>query len=394
MILSKVYGKVRPPSGVDAFVGKLNALLSKSKVDAEAIAGGSYAKGTYLSNPDIDIFVRFDMGHKGKDISKILHDVLKPLKPVVIHGSRDYFQVGNFEIVPVLKISEVSEAVNITDVSFFHIEWVRKHIGKLQDDVRLAKLFCHSANIYGAESHINGFSGYILELLVIYYGGFDGLIKAVTGWGSKTVIDPAKHYSGRDPLKILNESKIQSPLVVVDPVMHDRNASASVNLESYSKFILAAKHYLKSPAREFFRHHDSGLFSAKKNSKLHGTKLLTIKVKPLEGKEDVIGSKLVKAFNYVKRQLELNEFRIFASGWGFDGFWFELYEDRLPRLKRHMGPPVWVRGADDFLKKHKDVMVENGVLVAIVKRSYPDARRLLKKLLKDKEVVERVKSAK
>ena len=114
----------------------------------------------------------------------------------------------------------------------------------------------------------------------------------------------------------------------------------------------------------------------------------------MEGKEDIIGSKLLKAYSYIKKQLGLQEFRVFGSAWNFDGFWFELYEDRLPKYKRHVGPPVWVKNSDEFLKKHDNVVVDDGRLVAIVKRKYVNASDLLIKLLKDREVAERVKSAK
>ena len=51
---------------------------------------------------------------------------------------------------------------------------------KILDEIKIAKAFCHANNCYGAESYINGFSGYGLELLVYYYGGFLRFIKAVS----------------------------------------------------------------------------------------------------------------------------------------------------------------------------------------------------------------------
>ena len=45
--------------------------------------------------------------------------------------------------------------------------------------IRIAKAFCHANNSYGAESYINGFSGYALELLVYYYGSFLKFIKGI-----------------------------------------------------------------------------------------------------------------------------------------------------------------------------------------------------------------------
>src|SRR3989344_5865150 len=102
-----------------------------------------------------------------------------PKNAVRIHGSRDYFVVKEnnnfeFEIIPTLKIKKPSEAKNIIDLSYFHVNYVRNKLKnkKLADEIKLAKAFIHYSDCYGAESYINGFSGYAVELLVIYYGSF------------------------------------------------------------------------------------------------------------------------------------------------------------------------------------------------------------------------------
>ncbi len=57
-----------------------------------------------------------------------------------MHGSRDYFQIKEkgftFEVVPILKIKDAKEAMNITDVSPLHAAWVKKH-KKFADDIAL-----------------------------------------------------------------------------------------------------------------------------------------------------------------------------------------------------------------------------------------------------------------
>ena len=56
----------------------------------------------------------------------------------------------------------------------------KKIKGKILDEIRLAKAFCHANGCYGAESYIKGFSGYALELLVYHYGSFQKFVKAIT----------------------------------------------------------------------------------------------------------------------------------------------------------------------------------------------------------------------
>ena len=71
-----------------------------------------------------------------------------------------------------LNIKKGSDALNVTDFSPLHVDWVNKNVKRLRDDIRLAKRFCKVNKLYGAESYIRGFSGYALELLISYYGGF------------------------------------------------------------------------------------------------------------------------------------------------------------------------------------------------------------------------------
>ena len=51
-----------------------------------------------------------------------------------IHGSRDYFIVDfenlSFEIIPVLKIKNATEAKNITDISPLHVKWMNNNLNE------------------------------------------------------------------------------------------------------------------------------------------------------------------------------------------------------------------------------------------------------------------------
>ncbi len=159
--------------------------INKGLKGAKAELGGSGAKGTWLKQFDVDFFVKFNY-QKYKSKSDKLSDILekhlkKKFKKIIrLHGSRDYFQIKEkgytFEIVPILNINKAEEAINITDVSPLHAKWVLKH-KKYLDDIRLAKKFCKAAKVYGAESYIQGFSGYICEILAVYYKGFLPLVR-------------------------------------------------------------------------------------------------------------------------------------------------------------------------------------------------------------------------
>ena len=143
------------------------------------------------------------------------------------------------------------EADNIMEYSPLHVNWMMRNIRDLQDDVRLAKQFCKACGVYGAESYIRGFSGHTLDILVIHFKGFLNFLKAAAEWGEKVVIDYGNYHKGK-ALEILNVAKTQSPLVVVDPVFHERNAAANLNTEKFEQYKECTKACLNNHSEKFF----------------------------------------------------------------------------------------------------------------------------------------------
>ena len=52
--------------------------------------------------------------------------------------------------------------------------------GPLKDDVRILKYFMSVNGIYGAEIAKQGFSGYVCEVLVYYFGSFENVLKKIS----------------------------------------------------------------------------------------------------------------------------------------------------------------------------------------------------------------------
>jgi len=236
----------------DNFLKKLQSRLKY----CDMLIGGSMGKDSWLSGDyDIDIFVKFPKSYLKKDISKILQNSLKGIKFKVINGSRDYLQVkhGNylFEIIPVMDIRFHEEAANITDVSPLHVIWVKKN-NKDPEQIRLTKAFLKANNLYGAESYIKGFSGYVVEILTIHYGSFMDLAKAASNWKGSVIIDPSRFYKNKkEIINNLDKNKLSS-LILIDPVQPNRNAAASLSPEKFDEFVGLCKKYLKNPHEEFF----------------------------------------------------------------------------------------------------------------------------------------------
>ena len=408
-ILNEVLKEIQPDKSYEKEIfDRLNYIIgkiNKNKRHIKAILGGSGAKGTWLKTFDADIFVLFDYSKfrdKSGKLSDILEKILrKEFKITRLHGSRDYFQIKQgsftFEIIPILKISRAEQAKNITDISPLHSKWVLRH-KNLANEMKLAKQFCQAQNVYGAESYIRGLSGYVCEILAVYYGSFLSLIKNAAKWQGRIVVDAEKYYRGKDVFKIVNTSKLSSPLIVIDPVQKGRNASAALSNEQFERFKRAAGEFFKKPSKDFFVKSDLGhIFKELKNN---SSRLITINLTPLEGKTDVVGSKLLKIYEFLTQNLQKNNFKIIKSGWEWNKkenavFYFLFDKKLLPKNIEIEGPPLAIKQhVERFKKAHKKTFAKSGKIYAKIQRKYTSPEDLLKIIINDEFVKERAKTTK
>ena len=379
--------------------------LNKNLDGETAILGGSAKKGTWLMDSyDADIFVKFNykkFREKSSKISDILGKSLrKEFKGMKrVHGSRDYFQIIEngflFEIIPILNIKISDQAVNITDISPLHAKWVEKKM-KSPDDIRLAKAFAKAQDVYGAESFIQGFSGYCIEILTIHYGSFIGFIKAVSKWKKRTTIDIMKYH--KNIMIEVNKSKLISPLVLIDPVQKGRNVAAALSEKNYYKMINAAKSFLKNPSQDFFVR--KSLSSEDVKQKYINKNTTILKINPKSGKEDVVGSRILKCFEYTSRKLVEKDFTLTDSGWYWDRkkesfMWFITKEKELKKEMIQKGPPTKLKDfVKEFRKKHKNNFIRKKIVFARIKRKYTTPKSVIKNVIKLKYITEKVKGIK
>jgi len=386
-ILSKIKPDKKEKADVNKKVGRFLERLSSSVKDANAVIGGSFAKNTWLKgNHDIDVFVVFENNKKMSE--RLEHFIKKSFKKYKkLHGSRDYFIVDfdglNFELVPVLKIKKPEEAENITDISLMHVKFVKEKTNeKLCDEIRLAKYFLKTNKCYGAETYIGGFSGYLVELLVIYYKSFQNFIKNAAGWKYSEIIDINKNN------KFISRQKF--PLIVIDPVQPGRNAAAALREEKFNEFIALCQKFSKKPGINYFK-------EKKINLKKYD---LVFEVSPLKGNEDVVGTKMLKAFEFIKREFIDNGFAVKNSSWFWDKnahLYFKFENKKINKYKEHYGPYViMLKNAASFRLKHKNhkIIIKNKRLVAYIPRRFTKVSDLAKNIIKDKNVRSRVKKIK
>lgn len=304
----------------DEYCNFINEKLKNNSINAEVFIGGSLAKGTLIKKEtyDIDIFVRFD-GYKSEELEELLKKILgERFKRV--HGSRDYFQLKIdeilIEIIPVLKISTPDKAQNVTDLSYFHVNYLISKIkenSKLKDQIILAKNFCYAQKVYGAESYIKGFSGYALELLLCHYKTFLQFMLEIVSLkeNEKLIIDDADFYNNDEELlKQINIAKRQSPIILIDPTFKERNALSGLSEETFIRFKKVCKQFLKKPSRNFF----ILKLVSEQFRKLKDVKVISVVTDKQSG--DIAGTKSKKFFNFFSRKLK-EEFTIKKSAFDY-----------------------------------------------------------------------------
>lgn len=433
--------------------GRVDAVLDSLRKSAKSLGfnvsielGGSAAKRTFLSGDfDCDVFVRFDYKEyspKDSEISGYLRKIITGagFSPVELHGSRNYFQFVSdgfkFELVPVLWIEKISDAKNVTDASPFHVYWFndkckRSHLaGKdtFNNQVRLAKLFCKAQRVYGAESYIQGFSGHVIDILIVYFRSFRKLVEFFASSSEilgmkkyddrKILIDVEGFYGDKTSMevqKILNPSKIDSPLIVIDPISKDRNASSSISADKLNQFIRSCRKFAAHPSESFFeRKTFSDDIIRERMHDLDGSGLrsyaIVCKVAPPSGKKDIIGAKMMKLAEYLASKLLDESFKIFdydfelirkpsqdvlndCEDFSDSYIWFFVDVAELEKTFLWAGPPEKEKAhAESFLEKHKTIVRKDGRLYAKITREYTDAFNFIKTFKDDKYVLERCMS--
>ncbi|MBU3923416.1 MAG: hypothetical protein KJ592_00705 [Nanoarchaeota archaeon] len=318
----------------------------------KAFVGGSLAKGTLIrktsfsnqsevgsrksevreSRQDVDVFVVFDYSEDILKLEKILSGMKLPGELKKVHGSRDYFQIECddclLEVIPVVKNRDPELAENITDVSLSHVKYVvgeiKKNVG-IADEIKLAKAFCRAQRCYGAESYVHGFSGYSLEVLVIYFGGFKNFLKKICGGrnsavGGRVIIDPLKYFRGeREVMSEINSSKLNSPIVVVDPTYRYRNVTAGLGLETYERFVGVASDFLKRPSLDFFKLREIDV-KALRDLTVGSRRFVEVDLSTNRQEGDIAGTKMKKLLDFFVRELERKGQVVLRKEFDYSGF--------------------------------------------------------------------------
>jgi tRNA nucleotidyltransferase (CCA-adding enzyme) len=369
---------------------RLLAAIAKSG-KAEGMVVGSVARNTWVrGDRDLDIFMLFDpalsreaLEAEGLGLARSIAESFtdrfheKYAEHPYINATIDNVDV---DLVPCYNVDSAERIQSAVDRTPFHTRYISGRINGLIDDVLLLKQFTKAGGIYGSDQMTEGFSGYLCELLVLYYGGFSPLIAAAASWRPGFVIDIEKHAA----------KKFEEPLVVIDPVDPKRNVAAAVSLNRMAGFVELARGYCEKPAYEFFLHPMERCILKKELAETIARRrtfvfAVTFATPPYI--PEVVVPQLKRSVSAIRELLERNGFAVNHASYDMQAekcmILLELLVGDLPTIRRHLGPPLWnPLNADKFREKHlaehlSGPFIENGRYEMEVPREFQTAKSLL-----------------
>lgn len=379
----------------------------RANLSADVRIEGSVAKDTWIRDyADVDIFMVVSPELTKEQLTKIClpiarralrgHRVLErfaehPYVEAFVKTDREKLRVN---VVPCYNV-ERGNWLSATDRTPFHSQYVRQHLtGSGRDDVRLLKAFLRSIGTYGADIKTGGFSGMLVETLVIEFDRFINVINNFAEWDLNRYSDVERYYENRyeEIRKIFPE-----PLVVIDPVDKGRNLGAAVRADQLWNFVAASRHFLKKPSPRFFsepRIQPLTIREYRRITETRGGDLLCISFGKIEAVVDILWSQLFRTQRALSNYLAGKDFEIIRStAWSdeknFNLILFELETSQIPSSKKHLGPPVnKTNESNTFITKHsrnsKTVSgpwIENQRWVVEKSRQNTDAELLLREVL-------------
>ena len=359
--------------------------LMKHKQNAEIELVGSTAKDTFLKdNLDIDLFIIFPSNIPEEIITnttlEIGRNILNKSEECYAEHPyiRGYFKSYKVELVPCYQITDVSQKITAVDRTPLHTRYIQQHLtDKQKQEVRLLKQFLSGIGCYGAEAEIQGFSGYLCELLIIKYKEFHQVLQHAIQWTEGVKLSLSAH-----PI-----SEFEDPLIFIDPVDKDRNVAAAIAPHTFHRFITASKDYLNHPKTTFFFPNPTKpwtLDKIKNTIKNQTESYLGICFSKPHIINENLYPQIRKTCNAIRKASTQEGFTIYDTRFHLDRksnlIYIIIKTDNKPLSETftHIGPPITLKkNTEEFIAKwtdHDDTISppfqKDNRTYVIVKRSY------------------------
>jgi tRNA nucleotidyltransferase (CCA-adding enzyme) len=326
---------------------RLHDAVADLPVGARIVQVGSTARGTWLADDrDIDLFVCFPPTLDRAELERYGLEVGRAALPA---GHEEYaehpYVTGEFrgfdvDLVPCYDVADATAIQSAVDRTPFHDAYLQERLDPdAARDVRLCKAFLSGIGAYGSNLRTRGFSGYLAELLVLEYGGFEAFVRAAADWEPPVRLDPADHGA----------ATFDDPLVVIDPTDPDRNVAAVCSAENVARLQHYARDLLADPRESLFEAATPEPLdrdAVRAHLDRRRTTPVAVVFEPPDLVDDQLYPQLRKSLNGIVGELDRRGFDPLRSTTFADGravLLAELAVAELSGVQRHAGPPVHVR---------------------------------------------------
>ncbi len=450
-VLARVLEKAMPsPDEREAINEAGMELLSKVEavsgqvcdIKVRPVMAGSVAKGTMMKDPDLDIFLLFPPDTDSGTLEKLGLEIgsMSLEDPTKKYTQHPYI-TGRFrgfqaDIVPCLDIEKGSRVQTAVDRTPHHTGYVNSRLTKdMEAEVVLLKSFLKGIGAYGAEETVRGFSGYLVELMVLYFGGF---IPVLTHFSSLEAEGPAPggceevrpENIGTAPLEpllfdredLLDQAPIERErypdmfrndrYIVIDPIDPGRNVASPISSQTLDLMIRSCSSLLGRPSPGYFHPFMKRPYRQEDDLQNDMKDSVLVSVPLPEGDPGMIMSQLRRDLIKASRELVRGGFhnvrmRYLISipiGFPLDPNYLKgryVWEDKVdhpgifisidtdPALLDddfvHSGPPIGNKQCDDFKSKHgqESVFEQEGRLMVRKKRTVREAGTMFMKYWDD-----------
>ncbi|PSP40182.1 CCA tRNA nucleotidyltransferase [Halobacteriales archaeon QH_2_66_30] len=358
-------------TAVERLVSRVEDAVADLPVETEIVLAGSTARDTWLAGDrDVDLFVCFPPDLDREQLEsyglQIGHEALPESHeeyaehPYIV-GDFEGFQV---DLVPCYAVDDATDIQSAVDRTPFHTRYVAERLTlDLAGDVRVCKQLFEAIGVYGSDLRTKGFSGFLVELLVLEYGGFRPLVAAAADWQPPVRFDPEEH----------GQAAFDDPLVVIDPTDPERNVAAVLSAANLARIQHFARELLADPREELFEPASPEPLTpagVRDGFEWRGTTPVAVRFEAPDVVEDQLWPQLDRSEAGIADELDRRGFDVFRSdafaedeggendAGDADGdavLLFELAVAERPRVERHDGPPVGVREhAERFYEAYAD----------------------------------------
>lgn len=323
-----------------------------------ALVAGSAARGTFLQDRlDIDLFLLFPpdlsrdrLREEGLALGRAVLS-----EPETRYAEHPYLR-GKFEgfhvdAVPGFAITDPSRPLSPVDRTPFHQEFLSaRETPELVREVRLTKQYLRSLGVYGSEARTEGFSGYLVELLVIRFGSLRRFLAAARDWRVPVRLTEAGQEPPRLPADVA--------LVLADPVDPHRNVASALSRRNLGLVILSAGAYLDAPTARFFELRDRPPITkeaAVARVQARGTHVTVAVLPRPDLVDDTLYPQVRKAARAVADELARSDFTVVGEASAADPesvvILVEVSHPRRPLVRVQDGPPAGIDRTGHFLAK-------------------------------------------